>query len=41
MLPGYRIGAIDIQAQFSFLDIGHPGDTIALGATVGYDFARF
>lgn len=41
LLPGYRIGDFDIQAQLSFLDIGHPGDTFAIGATVGYDFARF
>lgn len=41
VLPGYRIGDLDIQAQFSLLDVGHPGDTMALGATVGYDFAKF
>jgi hypothetical protein len=41
VLPGYRIGDFDIQAQLSLVDIGHPGDTVALGATVGYDFAKF
>jgi len=41
VLPGYRIGDLDIQAQLSLVDIGHPGDTFALGATVGYDFAKF
>lgn len=41
LLPGYRIGDFDIQAQLSLLDIGHPGDAVAVGATVGYDFARF
>ncbi len=40
-LPGYRIGKVDIQAQLSLLDIGHPGDTVAIGGTVGYDFFAF
>ncbi len=41
VLPGYRFGDVDVQAQLALLDIGHPGDSIALGATLGYDFAKF
>lgn len=41
VLPGYKVGDIDIQAQLSSLDIGHPVDTVALGVTIGYDFAKF
>lgn len=38
---GYKIGDLDIQAQYSLLDIGHAGDTMAVGVTVGYNFLKF
>lgn len=38
---GYKIGDLDIQAQYSILDIGHAGDSMAVGLTVGYNFAKF
>lgn len=38
---GYKIGDLDIQAQYSMLDVGHAGDTQAVGITVGYNFVKF
>lgn len=38
---GYKIGDLDIQAQYSMLDLGHAGDSQAVGITVGYNFAKF
>lgn len=35
---GYRVGGLDIQAQLSVLLLDHPGGSVAVGATVGYDF---
>lgn len=38
---GYKIGDIDLRANLHFLDIGHLGDTMGLGLTAGYSFAKF
>lgn len=38
---GYRIGAIDIGAGVSILDLGEAGDSLAVLGTVGYDFMGF
>lgn len=38
---GYKIGDLDLRGTLHFLDIGHPGDTMGLGLTAGYSFAKF
>lgn len=38
---GYKIGDLDIQAQYSFLDVGAPDLDMAAGVTVGYNFLKF
>ncbi len=38
---GYKLGDLDIAAQFTVLDTGHFGESEEVGITVGYDFAKF
>lgn len=38
---GYKIGDIDLRAQLQFLDLGHMGDSMGLGLSAGYSFAKF
>lgn len=38
---GYRLGAVDIGAGLTMLDLGEAGDSMAVLATVGYDFTGF
>ncbi len=37
---GYKVGAVDIQAQLSMFSVTVPG-ALAAGITVGYDLARY
>ncbi len=37
---GYRLNQLDLRLQLEFLDLGHAGDSMALVASVGYDFWR-
>ena len=41
LIAGYKLGDIDFRGNLHFLDIGDPGDSMAVGLTVGYTFAKF
>lgn len=38
---GYKVGDIDLRGNLHFLDIGHLGDSMGIGLTAGYSFAKF
>lgn len=38
---GYKFGRLDVGGRLAFWDIGHPGDSATIFATVGYSFASF
>jgi len=38
---GYKFGRLDVGGRFAMWDLGHPGDSATLLATIGYSFASF
>ncbi|OQB16452.1 MAG: hypothetical protein BWY17_01779 [Deltaproteobacteria bacterium ADurb.Bin207] len=38
---GFKPGDLDVRGTFSMLDLGHAGDSMLVGASVGYTFTHF
>jgi hypothetical protein len=38
---GYKFGKLDVGGRLAFWDLGHPGDSATIFATIGYSFVSF